>query len=252
MMESDQKDTTNNDDSDAIFSLTSASLSIEEKLCLQFSETAALCVKVINGTHFKNAIKDCTDLLKVSEVEFNFDFKIITDSYNYSWIIINGKDLTNYSEGITNIAAALSSTGDIIEEHGFSEQILSVIFKFKFLENNSDSQKISTSTTNTLVDKEMNDYTLVKGEEGEGEEKDQEVSNSNRYTSSSKNNNYKNNNKNLYLIYNYKTNRFYPYIPLDNNQRDTSKELQVVSILKSLISVENDYSKWFPIKDIPF
>ena len=67
----------------------------------------------------------------------------------------------------------------------------------------------------------------------------------------SNNINYSNNNK-MYLIYNYKTNNFYPYIPNDNQQRNTTKELQTLSILKSFISVENDFSKWFPIKDIPF
>jgi hypothetical protein len=247
-MESDQKDSAKNDDSDAIFSLTSASLVIEEKLGLQFSGTASLCVKIINGTHFRNTIKDCTDLLNVSKEEFKFDFKIIIDSYNYLWIIINAKDLAINSDEIINVAATLSSTGDIIEENGFSEQIFSVIFKFKFLDNNSDSQKSSTDTLNLSVEKETNDRTSVEeGKEG----KNQENSNSNRYAISTKNNNY-NNNKNLFLIYNYKTNNFYPYIPLDDNQRDTSKELQVISILKSLISIENDFSKWFPIKDIPF
>ncbi len=63
---------------------------------------------------------------------------------------------------------------------------------------------------------------------------------------------YNSNDKNLYLIYNYKTNNFYPYIPFGNYKRDTTKELQTFSILKSLISVESDFSKWFPIKDIPF
>jgi hypothetical protein len=198
------------DDSDAIFSLTSASLLVEEKLGLKFSRTAALCIKIINGSLFKNTISDCTTFLDVSKEEFKFDYKIFTDSYDYLWIIINGNDLPQDSDIITNVAAALSSTGDIIEEHGFSGQILSAIFQFEFLDN------------------------------------------SNTVNAHYKNNIKYNRKKNLYLIYNYRTNNFYPYIPLGNSDRDTSKELQAISILKSVISVEDDYSKWFPIKDIPF
>ncbi len=198
------------DDSDAIFSLTSASLLVEEKLGLKFSRTAALCIKIINGSLFKNTIDDCTTFLDVSKEEFKFDYKIFTDSYDYLWIIITGNDLPHHSDIITNVSAALSSTGDIIEEHGFSGQILSAVFQFKFLDN------------------------------------------SNSVNAHYKNNIKYNSQKNLYLIYNYKTNNFYPYIPIGNSDRDTSKELQATSILKSVISVEDDYSTWFPIRDIPF
>jgi hypothetical protein len=198
------------DDSDAIFSLTSASLLMEEKLGLQFSRTAALCIKIISGGLFKNTINDCTTLLDVSKDEFQFDYRVFTDSYDYLWIIINGNDLPHDSDIITNVAAGLSATGDIIEEHGFSGQILSAVFQFKFLDK---SDNVNTHSKNNI-----------------------------KYNSK----------KNLYLIYNYKTNNFYPYIPIGNSDRDTSKELQAISILKSVISVEDDYSKWFPIKDIPF
>jgi hypothetical protein len=235
------------DDSDAIFSLTSASISIEEKLGLQFSGTAALCVKVINGAVFKNAIKDCTDLLDVSKNEFKFNFKIVTDAYNYLWIIINGEKLMTHSETITNVAAAMSATGDILEENGFSGQILSAIFQFKLSGNTSDLEKIESSTPGDFENNQHKDFSLT----AEGEE-EQEEENTQRSGHRYNNSNSDKNKTNMYLIYNYKTNNFYPYIPLDRVKRDTSRELQMFSILKSLVCVENDFSKWFPIKDIPF
>ena len=241
--ESNSKD----DDSDAIFSLTSASISIEEKLGLQFSGTAALCVKVINGSMFKNAIKDCTDLLNVSKNEFKFNFKIVTDAYNYLWVIINGEKLMTHSETITNVAAAMSATGDILEENGFSGQILSAIFQFKLSGNTSDLEKIESSTPGDFENNQHKDLSFTVG----GEE-EQEEENSQRSGHRHNNSNSDKNKTNMYLIYNYKTNNFYPYIPIDSVNRDTSRELQIVSILKSLVSVENDFSKWFPIKDIPF
>jgi hypothetical protein len=201
------------DDSDIIFSLTSASISIEEKMGLQFSGSAAFCVKGINGSLFQNTIKDCADLLDVSKIEFKFNYRTFADPYDYLWFIITSSDIQTRSETITNIAAGLSSIGDIIEENGFEDQILSAIFKYNFGNRVSffeDSEKKFTSK-----------------------------------------------NKNLYLIYNYKTNNFYPYIPLiENNnnkhQRDTTSELQTLSILKNLIEVETDITRWYPIYNIPF
>jgi hypothetical protein len=237
------------DDSDSIFSITAASISIEEKLGLQFSGTAALCVKIIDGAIFKNTIKDCTDLLNVSKGEFKFDYKIFTDSYNYLWIIITGEELTTHSDIITNVAAGLSSTGDIIEENGFSEQILSVVFKFIFVDQNQ-SQNFTETTMSSPKFIERNASNFIIEEKNNIQSDD-----IHRYKSikkDSNNINYSNNYNNMYLIYNYKTNNFYPYILNGNQQRNTTKELQTLSILKSLISVENDFSKWFPIKDIPF
>jgi len=242
-----ERSNSKDDDSDAIFSLTSASISIEEKLGLQFSGTAALCVKVINGAVFKNAIKDCSDLLNVSKDEFKFNFKIVTDAYNYLWIIINGENLMTHSETITNVAAAMSATGDILEENGFSGQILSAIFQFKLSGNTSDPDKIESPTPGDFVNNQHKDFSFTGGWEEEQEEE-----NSQRSVHWYNNSNSDKNKTNMYLIYNYKTNNFYPYIPIGSVNRDTSRELQIVSILKSLVSVENDFSKWFPIKDIPF
>jgi hypothetical protein len=246
-MESDAN-ASKHDDSDSIFSLTSASVSIEEKLGLQFSGSAALCVKIIDGGIFKNTIKDCTDLLNVSKDEFKFDYKIVTDSYNYLWIIITGEELTTHSDVITNVAAGLSSTGDIIEENGFSEQILSVVFKFIFLDQNQ-SLNFTETTMSSPEYIEKNGSNFIMEEKNNSQNDD--VHSYDSIKKYSNNINYSNNNK-MYLIYNYKTNNFYPYIPNDNQQRNTTKELQTLSILKSFISVENDFSKWFPIKDIPF
>ena len=207
------------DDSDAIFSLTSASISIEEKLGLQFSGTAALCVKVINGAVFKNAIKDCTDLLDVSKNEFKFNFKIVTDAYNYLWIIINGEKLMTHSETITNVAVAMSATGDILEENGFSGQILSAIFQFKLSGNTSDLEKIESSSPGDFENNQHKDFSLT----AEGEE-EQEEENTQRSGHRYNNSNSDKNKTNMYLIYNYKTNNFYPYIPIDSVNRDTSRE----------------------------
>jgi hypothetical protein len=139
----------------------------------------------------------------------------------------------------------MSATGDILEENGFSGQILSAIFQFKISGNASDPEKIESSTPVGFENNRHKDFSLTAGWE-ENEE------NSQRRSKGYNNRNSDKNETNMYLLYNYKTNNFYPYMPLDSVKRDTSRELQIFSILKSLVSVENDFSKWYPIKDIPF
>jgi len=204
------------DNTDALYSLTSASGSFEDKLGFKFSGSSALCIKIIDGLIFENTIKDCTDLLNVSKKEFDFDYNILTDSYGYLWIIITGRTSLISSEIISNVTTALISIGKILEENGFSNQILSAVFKYEF------SNRIFSGfgMDRKYGYRETNSYNPVKNL--------------------------------IYLIYNYKTKNFYPYLPLDVYKRDTTKELQTVSILKNFISVEPDVSKWFPIKDIPF
>jgi len=55
----------------------------------------------------------------------------------------------------------------------------------------------------------------------------------------------------LYLIYNYKSKRFYPFAPIGSRERDYDTEMLVYSILKDELNMENDVSKWYPIWDIP-
>lgn len=212
------------DDSEAIFAMTSASLLLEEKLNIKFVNTGSLCIKIIHGSNFRNTIRDCDNLLNISKEEFNFDYKIFKDTFGYLWFIILGHDTTLKYNSITNIAAAISSLGDIIEENGFTLRILSVIFKFEFLKNDPNWFESIVNPDEYL------------------------------YNSSDKSKNIRQNVNSIgvYIIYNYKTNRFYPFIPTLRKNKDMSKEMKILSILKNSIPIENDFSKWFPIKDVPF
>lgn len=56
----------------------------------------------------------------------------------------------------------------------------------------------------------------------------------------------------LYLIFNYKRGRFYPFIPLSAPQeRDTSGEMQVYALLEQELPWEKDVSRWYPLWGCP-
>jgi hypothetical protein len=56
-----------------------------------------------------------------------------------------------------------------------------------------------------------------------------------------------------YLIYNYKLDKFYPFVPINEQQkrRDPDKELKIMSAVGDELPVEKDMSNWYPIWNIP-
>ncbi|MGI8834195.1 MAG: PspA-associated protein PspAB [Nitrososphaeraceae archaeon] len=56
-----------------------------------------------------------------------------------------------------------------------------------------------------------------------------------------------------YLIYNYKLDKFYPFVPISEQQkrRDHDKELKIMSAGGDELPVEKDLSNWYPIWNIP-
>jgi hypothetical protein len=56
----------------------------------------------------------------------------------------------------------------------------------------------------------------------------------------------------LYLIYNYKRGKWYPFVPASGEQaRDAERELQLKAILDSELPVEPELERWFPLWGIP-
>lgn len=55
----------------------------------------------------------------------------------------------------------------------------------------------------------------------------------------------------LGLVYLYKRGTWYPFAPSGPNQRDTSLELQVRSLLEQELRMEADLARWFPVYGAP-
>lgn len=54
-----------------------------------------------------------------------------------------------------------------------------------------------------------------------------------------------------YLIYNYKRGRFYPFHPTGAAERDDSREIQISTLLRSALPIEDDLDRWYPLWDCP-
>ncbi len=61
-----------------------------------------------------------------------------------------------------------------------------------------------------------------------------------------------------YLIYNYKLDKFYPFVPVpstntgsETNRRDNGQEMKIMKEIEAEIPFEKDLSLWYPIWNIP-
>ena len=145
-------------DSEAIFSLSSATITLETRQGLKPTGRCALIVKSTSGFYFKEMKDEIQRFLGISKPDLQFDYRTAVDSYGYLWLILAGRT-------IEDSLAAITAVVDTIQEKGFSSQILASIFEFR----------------------------LVR-----------ELENGNE----------KNNNAGMrYLVYNYKSNKFYPFVP---------------------------------------
>ncbi|MGD1838173.1 MAG: PspA-associated protein PspAB, partial [Nitrososphaeraceae archaeon] len=62
--------------------------------------------------------------------------------------------------------------------------------------------------------------------------------------------------KTQYLIYNYKRDKFYPFVPISRSKdqekkRNNSMELVLMKEISNIIPFEKNFSYWYPIWNIP-
>ncbi len=55
----------------------------------------------------------------------------------------------------------------------------------------------------------------------------------------------------LYLIYNHRRGKFYPFVPRGEKDRDTEEEMRVFALLERELPWEKDVSYWYPLWGCP-
>ena len=178
-------------DSDAIFRLSSAYITLETKLALKSTGRCGICVKKVSGTQFDELKQYIKNILDGSKTDFELSYDIHLDNYGYLWIIIDTKR-------IEDTVACIITVGEMIEEKGFSEQLLSAVFEF----SNDGSQ-----------------------------------------------------NQPNYLIYNYKLDKFYPFVPITTIQkrRNNQAEMKIMAaVADDDLPIEKDTSHWSAMWGLPF
>ena len=55
----------------------------------------------------------------------------------------------------------------------------------------------------------------------------------------------------VYWIYNFKLCSYYPFVPSVNQQRNTSLEFRLKSVMDRELPIEKDEAKWYPVWGMP-
>lgn len=172
-------------DSDALFSLSSAHITLETKLNLRSTGKAAIGLKSVSGRLFAETIEEIKHFLDVSKTESDLLYKMINDSYGYLWITLQ-------CEKIEDIISGISAVGQIVHDRNFSKQLFAALFQFSNANNRSN---------------------------------------------------------NRYLIYSFALNKFYPFVPVNKNERDSEIEREIMKTIVDEMPFEKDVSLWYPIWD---
>lgn len=178
-------------DSDSIFSLSSAYITLETKLGLKNTGRCAVSLKSVSGMHFSEMKDDIKRFLDASKAEFELSYNMVTDSYGYLWVILQGRSMED-------ILAQLIAVGDTIQDKGFSNHLLAAVFEFNDEGKNNSNKK-----------------------------------------------------HRQYLIYNYKYNKFYPFVPIGKEIRNTEEEMRMMAEIADEIPFERDMTLWYPLWDLP-
>jgi hypothetical protein len=109
---------------DRLFAISTAVITMEVSLNLQPSGKAGICFKSMSMSQYENTRKEIEDLLSYSTKETGTEYRIEKDKYNYLWVILDDKD---FEDLVTNIHM-ISQT---LMEQGFSEQILCAVYRFE-------------------------------------------------------------------------------------------------------------------------
>lgn len=196
-------------DSEAIESLSRASVILDEKFGIKSSGKCGICVKTVEIQQFNDMKEYIDNFLSIATTNkgkggINISYRSLNDEYGYLWFILEGAALED-------LISSISSIGDAIHEKGFSNQLLATVFE---------------------------------------------------YTSGYQHDSFKNNgmgSTRQYLIYNDKTNKFYPFVPINEDPSDTTskkrnhdQEIKLMEELSTEIMFEKHLSKWYPLWNIPF
>jgi hypothetical protein len=109
---------------DRLFAISTASITLQTALNLRTSRTAGLCFKPIESSQSNDVRAEIEELLQFSRIETGSSYRLETDAYRYTWVILEDPDFEDLVSGIHLVSQTLI-------ERGFGRYILCAIFRFE-------------------------------------------------------------------------------------------------------------------------
>ncbi|GAP61854.1 hypothetical protein ARMA_0277 [Ardenticatena maritima] len=171
--------------SDRLFALNTAQITMEVSLGLKPTGVAAIVFKALESAQFARLQAEIRDLLKIAARETQTVSHAMKDTYGYWWIVF-------YDDDFEELVAAMHLVTSSLEDQGFGPSLLAAVFEY--------------------VDEEEHK---------------------------------------VYMIYNFKRGRFYPFVPTGGKTRDTAREFRIKAVLANELPIEPDTARWYPLWDLP-
>lgn len=109
---------------DNLFAISVASVTMQTGLNLKASSPAGLCFKPIESSHYDAARTEIEDLLRLSSRETGSTFRITTDEYRFTWVILEDPDFED-------LVAETHLVSQTLIEKDFGSYLLCALFRFE-------------------------------------------------------------------------------------------------------------------------
>ncbi|MBI4298776.1 MAG: hypothetical protein HY666_03355 [Chloroflexi bacterium] len=109
---------------EAIFSITTAEVSLQTRFGILPSGRAAVSFKPVEASFFVNMDSEIRELLRISARSTATKYEIKDDGYGYRWVILEDRDFED-------LVSIIHLVGETIADNGYEQQLLAAVFGFK-------------------------------------------------------------------------------------------------------------------------
>jgi hypothetical protein len=106
-----------------LFAISSASITMQSGFDLKPSSIAGICFKPIDSSRYDSARTEIEELLSYSSKETGGTFRLVTDEFRFTWVILEDPDFEDLIAGIHLVSQTFI-------EKGLGTYLLCAIFRF--------------------------------------------------------------------------------------------------------------------------
>ncbi len=111
-------------DSEDLFEMSTAYVTMEADLDFEPTGDAALCFASVDSTAFQDAREEVEAILELGETESGTAADFIEDIHGYHWVVLHDRDFEN-------LVTSIHFASDTLIEAGFGSRLLAALFSFE-------------------------------------------------------------------------------------------------------------------------
>lgn len=109
---------------DTLFAISAASITMQTQFGLKPSSAAGICFKPIESSRYDATRVEIEELLQFSARETASTFRIVTDEYRFTWVVLEDPDFEDLITGVHLVSQTMI-------EKGLGAYLLCAIFRFE-------------------------------------------------------------------------------------------------------------------------